>query len=447
GPWKLLLLIGDSFSTAFSELLNTYQQLGRTLCLLLQTSDLFSDDKTTAEILAIVYKDVLDFHFEAFKYFQQPMLKQIYHATWKTYKTKFSDLIHNLDQHGLLLLGQTTLAQARRSREQEIGQRLRDRSDRDCRARERIIGWLQGAGMDSNVKNDHAKLLKVRSNAPNSGKWLLSKAEFKRWFGRFPSIPALLWINGMPGAGKTVLASMIVDQAQALSHTTVLYFYCKADNPEKNNFLSIGRRLLLQLLEQNPELLYYFDSQYQSSTDATLTTISHLEELLQIGIKNTASTYIILDGLDECPVEETKAICSWFRKLVEDQPNANPDQIRCLFVSQDEKTTRQALSDIASLKIRASDNMEDIAEFSLHWALRIKKRFGLRDEERVSIAKKVPDVCGGMFLLAKLICENLYEQANLDDLYTELQPNTFPQEIDEALIWAHHGQTFQPNAL
>lgn len=39
-----------------------------------------------------------------------------------------------------------------------------------------------------------------------------------------------------------------------------------------------------------------------------------------------------------------------------------------------------------------------------------------------------------MFLLAKLICENLYEQANIDDLNTELQPNTFPQEIDEALV-------------
>lgn len=72
GPWKLLLLIGDTFSSAFSDLLDTYQQLGKTLRLLPQTSDLFPDDKHMAEVLADVYRDVLDFHFEAFKYFQKP---------------------------------------------------------------------------------------------------------------------------------------------------------------------------------------------------------------------------------------------------------------------------------------------------------------------------------------------------------------------------------------
>ncbi|KAF4831577.1 Vegetative incompatibility protein HET-E-1 [Colletotrichum tropicale] len=386
-----------------------------------------------AEVLVDVYRDVLDFHYEAFKYFQQPMLKQIYHATWKTYKTKFSDLIHNIDQHKLLILSETTLAQARRSRELETERKVQQRSDRECDMRERIIGWLQGADLGANVKNDHAKLLKIRSSAPSSGRWLLSKPEFNRWFGPFPSIPTLLWINGIPGAGKTVLASMVVEEARALSHNpTVLYFYCKADNSEKDNFVAIGRRLLLQLLEQNPELLYYFNDKYSTRTEATLSTISDLEELLETGIKNTSSVYIILDGIDECRPEETKAITRWFRKLVEDQPQSNPDQMRCMFVSQDDRITRSALGDLSTLKIRTGDNLDDISQFSARWALVIQERFRLQDEERDSIAQRVPNVCGGMFLLAKLICENLYEQASVDDLYEELQPNTFPQAIDEA---------------
>ena len=37
-----------------------------------------------------------------------------------------------------------------------------------------------------------------------------------------------------------------------------------------------------------------------------------------------------------------------------------------------------------------------------------------------------------MFLLAKLVCENLYEQSNLEDLDAELDPHSFPREINEA---------------
>ncbi|KAF4883968.1 Vegetative incompatibility protein HET-E-1 [Colletotrichum fructicola] len=345
------------------------------------------------------------------------VLKQIYHATWKTYKTKFSDLIHNLDQHRILILGQTNLAEARKSQKLETDRRLQERIDRDCSTRERVIGWLQGTSLNTNVKNDHDKLLKIRSSVPNSGRWLLSRHQFKRWFDRFPAIPALLWINGIPGAGKTVLASIVVEEAKALSHEpTVLYFYCKADNQEKNNFLAIGRSLLRQLLGQNPDLLYYFDQKYQSSTEAILTTVSDVEELLRTGITNTSSTYIILDGIDECPREERQVISRWFRQLVEDQPQADPDKIRCLFVSQDDGIARKDFRDVASFKIKAGDNREDIVQFSLQWAMKIQQRFRLEEKERVSIAQRIPDVCQGMFLLAKLICENLYEQETKGDL-------------------------------
>ncbi|KAF9878419.1 hypothetical protein CkaCkLH20_03911 [Colletotrichum karsti] len=72
GPWKLLLLVADTFSHAFSELLDTYEQLGDTLLLLLQTRELFPNDAHMAKILSSIYKDVLEFHRQAFKYFQQP---------------------------------------------------------------------------------------------------------------------------------------------------------------------------------------------------------------------------------------------------------------------------------------------------------------------------------------------------------------------------------------
>ncbi|KAH0444749.1 zinc finger protein [Colletotrichum camelliae] len=430
GPWKLLLLIGDAFSNAFAELLDTYEQLGDTMKLLLQTKPLFPNDAHMALVISGIYKDVLEFHRKAFQYFQQPMLKQLFQATWKTYKTNFSDLIHAMENHRILLIGQITLSEARRTREAEEARLMDLKMERELRIRRELYGWLHSA----NFKNDHHRFKMIRAAYPNTCRWLLSKREFRRWFDRFPStIPALLWLNGIPGAGKTILSSMIVDEAQSLAEKpTVLFFYCRTDDPEKNTFISLARSLLHQLLEREENLLPFFYEKYKTSTEATLATISDAEELLEVAIKNTPSVYIVLDGIDECGREQRKAIVRWFRKLVEGLPQKSSDQVRCLFVSQDDGPARNDFAGIVAMKIHAEDNRQDIHEFSASWALKLQQKFELPGNETDQIATQITDTCHGMFLLARLICENLLEQSTYEDLRHELEPDVFPQEINDA---------------
>ncbi|KAF0324633.1 vegetative incompatibility protein HET-E-1 [Colletotrichum asianum] len=222
GPWKLLLLIGDTYATAFSELLDTYKELGKTLKSVLQARDLFPNDPEMAETLVGIYLDVLEFHKRALKYLQQPMMQQIFKATWKTYKTKFSDLLSAMSHHRELLLGSITLADMRQRRQATEAQQLKENSEFHFRVRKEVIGWLQSP----NMKNEHQKLFQIRSEYPETGRWLFAKRQFKTWFNEFPSIPALLWLNGIPGAGKTVLASLVIDKAKLLDHKpSVLFFY------------------------------------------------------------------------------------------------------------------------------------------------------------------------------------------------------------------------------
>ncbi|KAF6818826.1 zinc finger protein [Colletotrichum plurivorum] len=413
GPWKLLLLVADTFSNAFTELLDTYQQLGDTLLLLLQARELFSYDANMAKVLSGIYKDVLEFHFQAFKYFQQPMLKQLFQATWKTYKAQFLDLIQSLSQHRVLLLGQTTLSEARRARSAEEARISDERAERDRRLRRELFVWLQSA----NTKNDHHRFQAIRSEFPNSGYWLFDKPEFKSWFDTFPPIPGLLWLNGIPGAGKTILSSLIIEEARGLARKpTVLYFYCKSNDKERDNFISIARSLLIQLLDQSPDLLDFFYEKYKVSTEAMLTTIPDIEGLLDIAIKNCTSVYIILDGLDECPRDQRKTISQWFRSLVEDLPPAKSDLVRCLFVSQDDGIARKDFADVTSLKIMQEDNLKDINQYSTLWASKLQEKFELSDDERDGIADRIPESCG----------------ATYEDLENELEPNTFPKGINDA---------------
>ncbi|KAF6816272.1 zinc finger protein, partial [Colletotrichum plurivorum] len=346
GPWKLLLSVTDTSSAAFTEILDTYQQLGDTLLLLLQPRELFSYDAHMAKVLSGIYKDVLEFHLQAFKYFQQPT---------------------------------------------------------------------------------------IRFEFPTSGRWLFDKPEFKRWFDTFPPIPGLLWLNGTPGAGKTILSSLVIDEARGLARKpTVLYFYCKSNDKERDNFISIACSLLIQLLEQSPGLVDFFYEKYNVSTEAMLTTIPDIEGLLDIAIRNCTSVCTILDGLDKCPRDQRKTISQWFRSLVEDLLPAKSDPVRCLFVSQDDGIVRKDFFGITSLKIMPEDNQKDISQYCTRWASKLQDRFELSDDERVEIAARVPESCRGMILLARLTCENLFEQATYDDLELELEPITFLKGINDA---------------
>lgn len=123
-----------------------------------------------------------------------------------------------------------------------------------------------------------------------------------------------------------------------------------------------------------------------------------IEGLLEVAIGNYPRVYIVLDGIDECPRNERKTVTTWFRALVENLPQSNPDQVRVLFVSQDDGVARKDFDGLNSLKITVEDNRADIESYSAIWAERIQKAFGISEEMQNDIEVQIPDAAGGMSL-------------------------------------------------
>ena len=197
--------------------------------------------------------------------------------------------------------------------------------------------------------------------------------------------------------GKTVLASLVVKEAQGLSHSpVVLYFFCKNGDNERDNFVSVARSLLSQLLPYNKDILlpYYYDK-YLASTEAVLSTLETIDDLLSVSLQNFPNVYIVLDGIDECSRKEREIVTSWFRDLVGGLPQASPTQVRCLFVSQDDGPARRDFAAVSAIKIRSEDNQHDIEQFSCNWANKIQGKFELSDEKRDSIAKRIVEAAEG----------------------------------------------------
>lgn len=157
------------------------------------------------------------------------------------------------------------------------------------------------------------------------------------------------------------------------SKPTVLFFYCKQGNNDRNNFTAIARSFLAQVLKQDRELLNYFYQECCDSGEAVLSDPGHMETLLNAAFTNSRSAYIIIDGLDECPRDERKSISKWFRNLVESLPTSEPERLRCLFVSQDDGVARKDCAGLGTLKITEDDNKEDIAEYSRIEAERLQE--------------------------------------------------------------------------
>lgn len=215
---------------------------------------------------------------------------------------------------------------------------------------------------------------------------------------------------------------------------TVLFFYFKSDNSERDSFIALGRSLLAQFIKQDNGLLPTIWQKSCLSSEAVLSSSTLLEELLKLAFKNCKNAYIILDGLDECPREQRKLITQYFRRLIERLPNTEADRLRCLFISQDDGIARKDFDGIADIKITPEDNQHDIENFSQVEGGKLKEIFPLTDEKVSEMVSKVTSSVKDLFLLAKLIWVNLAGQTSMGALDNELKPGVFPKDINAAWV-------------
>ena len=195
--------------------------------------------------------------------------------------------------------------------------------------------------------------------------------------------------------GKTVLASLVVEEVRKLDESpTVLFFYFKQEDKDRNNFLSMARTLLSQILEQNPHTLDYFYSNCCSG-GIVLTSRPLVEELLSFALRNCESAYIVLDGLDECCTRKERGdITSWFRNLLENGPLDLRGRLHCLFVSQHD-SARKDYRDIPSITADADNNEDDIEAFCEVQAGKLIEKLGTPEKYAHEIAKRVSAAAEG----------------------------------------------------
>ena len=127
-----------------------------------------------------------------------------------------------------------------------------------------------------------------------------------------------LWLYGIPGCGKTILSSTIIeDLEKTLPPSTLLYFYFDFSDNHKQKLDSMVRSLISQLYYKSKNAQKQLDSLFSSCEDGNRQpTHESLCQVLLHMVDSLEHTYIVLDALDECSTRSwprTEGLLSWIR--------------------------------------------------------------------------------------------------------------------------------------
>ncbi|OCL11999.1 hypothetical protein AOQ84DRAFT_421718 [Glonium stellatum] len=430
GPVKLLLLTASCWSESFDVLLDAYQLISENLPVFQGFQSIFARNDRMQVVLESVWSDILDFHIQAL------LLRQFFRSLWKDFKSRFQHLLSDLQRQKALVESHANQIHIQNYELDRL--RIFDEFEHSQarRSEERymfVMQWISAAA----AIRDHEDFCAVRQeqyDATNKwpSRWILQNEEVRAWLA--PQVPkaSTLWINAIPGAGKSVLASIIVDEIKEKDLGPVAFFYCKHQDPDKSSFISVMRAILSQLIAQKRHLVPHYYDEGIASGEVRLQSIKLCKKLLSFMLQSIPRGFLVVDGLDECNVSQRKSLLDFFKEVVNICDNINPGKIRILILSREEPDIKSYLLTETVIRLDSQDTRQDIEPYVRHRANLVQKKFGLTTEDREYIEQNVLDRTQGMFLYAKLVMMNLEGQPSLHHLREELEPDCFPNGLDQA---------------
>ncbi|KAF8133575.1 ankyrin repeat-containing domain protein [Mycena galopus ATCC 62051] len=268
-----------------------------------------------------------------------------------------------------------------------------------------IINWLSPI----NFFQRQADISQMREKG--TGGWLLAHPLFKKWEADFGST---LWCHGIPGAGKTVLVSMVVDHlSTAFRNNEDIGVACiylnhkEADQkPPAKLLAGLWRQLVVDRdIGSSAECLYK-----QHCKKGTAPSLEEVVNVLSSSLKEFSQVFIVVDGMDEYPevqrgilLPQLAALGSNVHLMITSRPHIFPETF--------------SFPNLETLDIQAAP--EDIQAYintqiklSPCLSRHIKRKPVLQEE----ILTKILDTVDGMFLLAKLHVESLSTKNTIGDV-------------------------------
>ncbi|KAK4205934.1 hypothetical protein QBC37DRAFT_162144, partial [Rhypophila decipiens] len=261
-----------------------------------------------------------------------------------------------------------------------------------------------------------------------TGQWLLDSTEYQQWI---EAPKQTLFCPGIPGAGKTILTSIVVDDLHSRFrddvHVGIAYLYCNFRRQADQKAEDLLSNLIRQLSQDQSSLPECLRILYDEHKGRSRPSLDGLSRALQTVANLFSSIFIVVDGLDECQLSDgsrSKFLTELF--ALQSKTGAN------IFVtSRFILDVTERFKDNVSLEIRAhAGDVQRYIEANLAYMPSCVARSPDLHNE---IITKIVQAVDGMFLLAQLHLDSLKGKRSTKAVRTTLETlQTGSQAYDRA---------------
>ncbi|KAJ4986829.1 hypothetical protein SVAN01_07634 [Stagonosporopsis vannaccii] len=263
----------------------------------------------------------------------------------------------------------------------------------------KIRSWLQPTEY-AHASGEYRKHL--ASHMPGTGLWLTSSTTYKQWLSEPDQ--TTLWIKGIPGSGKSVVAAHLIDSlSKSYPSQPVLYFFFRQIIDANHEPRALLRDWLDQILEYSPPLQKDLKEVINDHRSLESLSMEDLWIYFKIAVQNLAGrTFCIADALDEMDQGNDD-----FLQSLASFGASMHGKVKVVITSRPTPLIESSLRALRLLCLRLEEEKvdSDIASY-------VNSRLGsssLSTADQHLVRKAIPGRANGIFLYAKLAMDAFLE--------------------------------------
>ncbi|KAF5620065.1 vegetatible incompatibility het-E-1 [Fusarium sp. NRRL 52700] len=414
--FRIILELATKAHGAVEDILNVLEDVSPLLDCYKMTAMSQQSSPQISKAIKNSYKNILQFWAYSARVLSKSYTRVTLSSAIRPFKQEiqtFRDKFHrDSKQVSQLLIASLAIERAREKQE---------------RIRDEILRWIRGGEKAESFDADKDLESRNMSRTEGTCTWLFERQEFKDW--RDAKNNSVLWYNGPPGSGKSVLASAVINHLQEQPESEVVHFFYSFRAASKRQETCGLRSIALQLLSKLDVASNPLKAEYERAKKTCKHELTNNDGEVMVKILRTllnhsrfAQIYVVLDGLDECSVRTHGN--PLFHSL---QQLLNLDTlgtVKWFLTSRDVPEIRSVKDAFKAVEIRQNltDTSKDIRVFL--------------DAQRICPAHDEPwfDTDEHNFLYAALICEIAKNKAYRTKQGTIDALQSFPRGLEDCYI-------------
>lgn len=276
---------------------------------------------------------------------------------------------------------------------------------------EGIRSWLSPTEFESEG-SEYRKHL--NAHAPGTGDWLFHMDQYKEWHD---SGTGALWIQGIPGSGKSVFAANLIRTLKS-ENAPILFFFARRIIKANNNPHQLVRDCLCQFLNYSLVLGVKLRKFMEQEPIVGKLPLHELWKTLVSALSTVPKVYFLFDALDELAVEKDN-----FLQYLPELGQKKPSSIKLILTSRPEPHLQAVLKGpfLANLRLTGHKVEKDIATYITHRMVNEKER-SLTTEEQFLIQDALCKKGQGLFLYTRLMLDEILHQLPFMFFYNIFPP-------------------------